>query len=341
MRGEPRIARVMAPAFFRLRRPRTPVRGTDLVGVVVAVGDQVSQWATGDRVFGQGTGTFAEYAVARADEVAAPPRRARRRPCGCPPARRIHRAAVPRVRCSRRRAASILINGASGGVGTFAVQIARSMGLHVTAVVSPRNAAAGPAPRRGPRVDYTQADFTASGDRHDVVLDLVGNRSLRDLRRTVRPGGALVLSGGGTPGSGRVIGPFRLLVQAQLAARKADISIHVPKAGPTTARLERLAALVEGGDVTPVVDRWYPLAETAGRGRSTWSRCIRRARSSFASRDAQSSRPPRPRTRWAADGSGPSTDAVPTCHRRPGDTLVEGGEGPSRIGGEGLCGEPP
>lgn len=261
MRGEPRIARVMAPAVFRLRRPRIPVRGTDLVGVVLAVGDRVAQWAPGDRVFGQGTGTFAEYAIARADEVAL-----------LPVGLEVDRAAAlplagsTALQCLEDAApdpgSSIVINGASGGVGTFAVQIARSMGLHVTAVVSTRNVEQARHLGADEVVDYTQDDFTASGERHDVVLDLVGNRSLEELRRAVRPGGAVVLSGGGTPGSGRVVGPFKLLVQAQLAARKADVALHVPKAVPTTARLEQLAALVEAGDLTPAIDRQYPLAET-------------------------------------------------------------------------------
>lgn len=262
IRGEPRIARLMAPAVFRLRRPRVPVRGTDLVGTVVAVGDQVAQWAPGDRVLGQGTGTFAEYAVARADQLALLPvgvdtDQAAALPLAGSTALQCLEAAEPSA------GSSILINGASGGVGTFALQLARSTGLHVTAVVSPRNAEQARALGADDVVDYTQQDFASAGEGYDVVLDLVGNRGLADLRRAVRPGGALVLSGGGTPGSGRIVGPFRLLVQAQLAARKADIAIHVPQSEPTTARLERLVALVESGAVTPVVERKYALAETA------------------------------------------------------------------------------
>lgn len=262
MRGEPRIARAIAPAFFRLHRPRIPVRGTDLVGLVVAVGDGVAQWAPGDRVFGQGTGAFAEYAVARADELAL-------LPVGLDVAAA---AALPlagstALQCldvaEAQAGDSILINGASGGVGSFAVQVARSMGMRVTAVTSPRNVEQ--AQRLGARevVDYTRQDFVASGAQYDVVLDLVGNRSLGDLRQTVRSGGALVLSGGGVPGRGRNVGPFALLVRAQLAAHKADIAIHVPKAVPTSTRLEKLAALVEGGEVVPALDRRYPLSQTA------------------------------------------------------------------------------
>lgn len=262
MRGEPRIARAMAPAVFRLNRPRVPVRGTDLVGLVVAAGDDVAQWAPGDRVFGQGAGTFAEYAVARADEIAL-------LPVGLDVA---DAAALPlagsaALQClgvaESQAGGSILINGASGGVGSFAVQIARSRGMRVTAVTSPRNVEQARRLGADEVVDYTRQDFVETGARHDVVLDLVGNRGLGELRRTVRTGGALVLSGGGVPGRGRNIGPFTLLVRAQLAARTADIDIHVPKALPTTARLEKLAALVESGEVMPALDRRYPLSQTA------------------------------------------------------------------------------
>lgn len=262
MRGEPRIARLMAPAVFRLSRPRIPVRGTDLVGVVLAVGDKVTPWAPGDRVFGQGTGTFAEHAVARADEVAALPVG-----LGIEQAAALPLAGSAALQCLEDAepdaGGRILINGASGGVGTYAIQLARTMGLHVTAVVSQRNVDL--ARRLGAErvVDYRLLDFATSAERYDVVLDLVGNRSLADLRRVVRPGGALVLSGGGAPGTGRVIGPFRLLVQGELAARRSDVRILVPKAVPTTDRLRALAELVVSGLVTPVVDRTYPLDQTA------------------------------------------------------------------------------
>jgi NADPH:quinone reductase-like Zn-dependent oxidoreductase len=262
MRGEPRIARLLAPAVFRLRRPRVPVRGTDLVGVVVGVGDDVTQWMPGDRVFGQGIGAFAEFALARAGEMARLPvgldvKQAAALPLAGSTALQCLEAVQPAA------GQSILVNGASGGVGTYALQLARTMGLRVTAVVSPRNMEQARRLGAARAIDYTAQDFVVSGEQYDAVVDLVGNRSLAELRRTVRPGGALVLSGGGAPGTGRVVGPFRLLVQAQLAARRADIGIHIPKAVPTTPRLQRLAALAESGDVSPIVDRVFPLAKTA------------------------------------------------------------------------------
>lgn len=262
MRGEPRIARLMAPAVFRLRAPRIPVRGTDLAGVVVATGEDVVQWNPGDRVFGQGRGTFAEHALARADELAAIPTS-----LDVEAAAAIPLAGSTALQCLEagqpEPGSSILINGASGGVGTYAVQLARTRGLRVTAVVSPRNLEL--MHRLGAQdvVDYTASDFTTSGRQYDAVLDLVGNRTLADLRRSVRTGGSLILSGGGVPGTGRIVGPFRLLVQAQLQSKRAAIAIHVPKAAPTTERLTRLAELVVSGQVQPVLDRSYPLHRAA------------------------------------------------------------------------------
>lgn len=262
MRGEPRIARLLAPAVFRLRSPRQETRGTDFAGTVVAVGPEVTRWRPGDRVFGQGTGTFAEYAVAESDEIASLPSG-----LDATQAAAIPLAAATALQClesgARTAGTTILVNGASGGVGTYAVQIARTMGLRVTAVVSPRHIEL--AKRLGAEkvVDYTAADFAELGRQFDVVLDLVGNRSLADLRRSARPGGSLVLSGGGVPGTGRVIGPFRLMVQAQLQSRRSDVRVYVPKAQPTTERLERLAGLWSAGQIEPIIDRTYPLAQAA------------------------------------------------------------------------------
>ena len=158
---------------------------------------------------------------------------------------------------------SVLINGASGGVGTFAVQLAKVMGLHVTAVVSTRNVPLVRSLGADEVVDYTVTDFTRSGRAYDAVVDLVGNRRLRELRRSVRPGGRLVLSGGGTSGEGRTVGPLRLLLAATAAARFLPFEVVVPQAVPTTATLERIAGVVRSGHVKPVIDRTFPLEEAA------------------------------------------------------------------------------
>jgi NADPH:quinone reductase-like Zn-dependent oxidoreductase len=157
----------------------------------------------------------------------------------------------------------VLVNGASGGVGTFAVQLAKVMGLHVTAVVSTRNVPLVRSLGADEVVDYTTTDFTRTGRAYDAVVDLVGNRRLRELRRAVRPGGRLVLSGGGTSGKGRTVEPLRLLVGATAAARFLPFGVVVPQAVPTTATLERTAGLIASGQVTASVDRMFPLEEAA------------------------------------------------------------------------------
>ena len=158
---------------------------------------------------------------------------------------------------------TVLVNGASGGVGTFAVQLAKAMGLNVTAVVSTRNVPLVRSLGADEVVDYTVTDFTRAGRVFAAVIDLVGNRRLRELRRVIRRGGRLVLSGGGTSGEGRIVGPLRLLAGATAAARFLPFEVVVPQAVPTTATLERVADLIASGQVKPLIDRTFSLEETA------------------------------------------------------------------------------
>jgi NADPH:quinone reductase-like Zn-dependent oxidoreductase len=262
MRGEPRLARLLDRTVFASRRPRLATRGTDLAGVVTGVGADVTRWKPGDAVFGEGIGTFAEYALASADQLAAVP-------AGMPfdQAATLPLAATTALLCLDETGLApggeVLVNGASGGVGTFAVQLAKAMGLHVTAVVRTRNTPLVRSLGADEVVDYTVTDFTRSGRAYDAVVDLVGNRRLRELRRSVRPGGRLVLSGGGTSGKGRIVGPLRLLLGATAAARFLPFEVVVPQAVPTTATLERIAGVIGSGHVKPVIDRTFPLEEAA------------------------------------------------------------------------------
>jgi NADPH:quinone reductase-like Zn-dependent oxidoreductase len=128
---------------------------------------------------------------------------------------------------------TVLINGASGGVGTFAVQLAKSMGLHVTAVCSARNAELVRSLGADVVIDYGREDFCELGANYDLVIDLVGNRSLRGLRRVLNPSGSLVLSGGGVSGEGRFLGPLGLLIRAQVSARLSRLRIAIPQAKPS------------------------------------------------------------------------------------------------------------
>ena len=262
MRGEPRVARLLDRSVFARGAPTVPVRGTDVAGTVVAVGEGVIRWRAGDRVFGEAEGAWAEYAVAAEDGVA-------EMPAGLSPteAAALPLAGTTALMClsagEPRPGARLLVNGASGGVGTFAIQAARHMGLDVTAVCSAANAAQARLMGANAVIDYAADDFCATPERYDVVIDLVGNRSVRALRRLVRPDGTLVLSGGGVPGAGRVIGPIGLLLRAQLLARTPGPRIVLPQARPSTAGLEEVAGLARQGALVPVIDHRFTLSGAA------------------------------------------------------------------------------
>lgn len=262
MRGEPRIARLMDRSIFGWRGPRIQVRGTDYAGVVEAVGPGVRDWAVGDRVFGEANATLAQYVAAPVAAMARVPDGASMEQAAALPL-----AGTTALECLRAGeaapGASVLVNGASGGVGTFVLQLARAMGLEVTAVCSARNAEQASALGAHHVIDYAETDFTTAGTTHDVVIDLVGNRSINDLRRVVAPSGAVVLSGGGIPGEGRLIGAVALLVRAQLSGRGNGPSIVTPQAVPTRATLEALADLLVSGAVRSRVERTFRLGDAA------------------------------------------------------------------------------
>ncbi len=262
MRGEPRLARLLDRTVFGRSAPRIAIRGTDFSGTVDAVGAGVTRWKPGDRVFGEADAAWADHVVVAQDAVATAPatmslQEAAALPLAGTTALTCLGAAGPRA------GDRLLINGASGGVGTCTVQIAHAMGLHVTAVCSARNAEQARSLGAQGVVDYTVEDFCATADRYDVVLDLVGNRPVRALRALVHPSGTLVLSGGGVPGTGRFIGPLGLLIRAQLLARRPGPRIVVPKAQPTTEQLEELARLCDTGSLAPAIDRVFDLDHAA------------------------------------------------------------------------------
>ncbi|GAB2861511.1 NAD(P)-dependent alcohol dehydrogenase [Nocardioides pacificus] len=262
MRGEPRVARLMDRKIFGRRRPWQPIRGRDFAGTIEAVGPGVTGWQVGDEVLGEDDGTLAEYAVVPHDCLARKPEELSME----------HAASLPLAACTadllltRGGVAAghrVLVVGASGGVGTFAVQLAAAQGAVVTGVCSTRNVDLVGSLGATDVVDYTQADFTARGSSYDVVVDLVGNRKLRDLRRVVAPGGTLVLSGGGNPGEGRLLGPIGLMARAGLFGRLLGLRVEIPMATPDAEQLTRLAAQAARGEIRPVIDRVYPLAEAA------------------------------------------------------------------------------
>ncbi|MBT2488014.1 NAD(P)-dependent alcohol dehydrogenase [Streptomyces sp. ISL-96] len=257
MRGDPYMARMV----LGLRGPKTKIRGTDFAGRVEAVGRDVKRFRPGDEVFGEAEGAFAEY-VCAPDGVVEP------KPASLTFAQA---AAMPlagntalmglrdlgRVQPGQH----VLVNGASGGVGTFAVQIAKAVGAEVTGVCSTRNLDLVRSLGADRVIDYSGEDFTRNGRRYDVVFDLVGNRSLTQCRRVLTPSGTLVLSGGGVSGGGSLVGPMGLLIRGQALSRFVRQRLLVLTATPSKENLSALRGLAESGKVAPVIDRTYTLSE--------------------------------------------------------------------------------
>ncbi|MGV9408532.1 NAD(P)-dependent alcohol dehydrogenase [Nocardia sp. NPDC003693] len=257
MRGDPKIARWMDRSVFRRKGPTNLVQGGDFAGTVEAVGEGVTDIAVGDEVFGEAvSGAFAEYlAVPRALLERKPKNLSFEEAAAVPLAANTALTCLRHIKSGDR----VLIIGASGGVGTFAVQIARAKGAEVTAVCSTRNVEAAKSLGAGRVFDYTRETVTG---RYDTVLDLAGARGLRELLRLVEPTGTLVLSGGGNFDGGSVFGPVGLLALGQLARPFVKPSISVPQAEQTPSSLTELRELIEAGHVRPAIDRTYPLDET-------------------------------------------------------------------------------
>ncbi|MHA5052523.1 NAD(P)-dependent alcohol dehydrogenase [Streptomyces sp. SD15] len=259
MRGHPYLARLS----FGARRPKTPIRGRDFAGRVEAVGENVKRLRPGDEVFGEADGAFAEYVSASQDAVDTKPANLSFEQAAALPlagnTALLGLRDLGRVREGQR----VLVNGASGGVGTFAVQMAKAYGADVTGVCSTRNVELVESLGADRVIDYTQEDFTRDGQRYDVVFDLVANRSLTDLRRALTPTGTLLLSGGGVSDGGSLLGPVGLTLKGQALSRFVGQRLLSFFAQPSAEKLTALRELVESGQVTPVIDRTYgSLGET-------------------------------------------------------------------------------
>jgi NADPH:quinone reductase-like Zn-dependent oxidoreductase len=258
MRGTPSFVRL----FTGLRGPKFPRLGADAAGVVEAVGPGITRLKPGDRVFGACKGAFAEYACGKESGLALIPSGVSFAQAASVPIAGI--TALQGLRdCGLVKAGQkVLINGAAGGVGTFSVQIARALGATVTGVCSTRNVAMVNSLGADHAIDYTQVDFTQTGERFDVIFDLVGNHPLSALRRALTPRGTLVGCGGGGPdrSSGELLGA--MLGQA-IAAPFARQKLTSVLAKINTDDLNVLAGMLESGTVKPVLDRSYPLRETA------------------------------------------------------------------------------
>jgi NADPH:quinone reductase-like Zn-dependent oxidoreductase len=259
LRGDPYVARLMG---MGLTKPKARVPGVDGAGIVEAVGTDVRGIRPGDQVLGRLEGAFAEYARATADKVVAKPARLTFEQAAAVPM--AGQTALRAIRDAGRVQAGhrVLINGAAGGVGSFAVQIATALGAEVTAVCSTRNVELVRSIGAAHVIDYTKDDFTDAGEQYDLILDNVGNQSLRQLRQALTPAGTLVSNAGGSP-SGRPfgsIGPIIRVIAVNPFVRQRLEPL------PDKWEREHLLAvtdIIAAGTVTPVLDRTFPLADTA------------------------------------------------------------------------------
>lgn len=261
LRGDPYLYRLVAG----LRVPKRKIRGQDFAGHVEAVGRNVTRFRPGDEVYGDLTfasGAFAEYVSVPDGQVEPKPSNLTFEEAAAVPlagnTALIGVRDVGQVRPGHR----VLINGASGGVGTFAVQLAKSLGANVTAVCSARNADLVASLGADRVIDYTREDFTRDGQRYDVIFDLVGNHSLTRLRRALTAKGTLVLSGGGVSKGGSLIGPMALTFKGKLVSPFVRQRLTPLIATVRSENLAALRELIESGKLTPVIDRTYSLSET-------------------------------------------------------------------------------
>jgi NADPH:quinone reductase-like Zn-dependent oxidoreductase len=255
--GTPYLLRLVAG----LRRPKAPRRGADLAGVVESVGSAVTLFQPGDRVFGGGAGSFAEYVACREAKLAVVPDGMTLAEAAALPVAAVTALQGLRDHAGVQPGRSVLINGAGGGVGNYAVQIAKSLGAEVTAVCGTHNVEIVRSLGADHVVDYTTTDFVDAGRRYDAILDNVGNRTLRDCRRALTDDGVLVMVSG--PKKNRLLGPFARVIRAKirfLVGRQRAVTFT---ADETRDELVALAKMVDDGALRSVIDRTYPLADTA------------------------------------------------------------------------------
>jgi NADPH:quinone reductase-like Zn-dependent oxidoreductase len=258
VRGSPYVVRIGTGLF----KPKDARLGVDLAGEVVAVGSNVTQFKPGDEVFGTtGTGSFAEFARASQNKVVLKPASITFEQAAAVPVAALTALQGLRDQAKVHSGQKVLINGASGGVGTFAVQIAKTFGAEVTGVCSTRNVDMVRSIGADHVIDYTKEDFTKSGQRYEVIYDTVGNRSLSDLRRVLVPNGIAILIGGGGPNSGGVIGPLADPIKAFLYSPFVSQKFVFFLAEIRKEDLATMSELMEAGKVKPVIDRTYPLSQ--------------------------------------------------------------------------------
>jgi NADPH:quinone reductase-like Zn-dependent oxidoreductase len=243
-----------------LREPRKKVLGVDVAGEVVAVGEDVTEFQPGDEVLGHRGSSLAEYVSGPAADFIVKPGFLTFEQAAAIPVAGFTALQGLRDHAEVKAGQHVLINGACGGVGTFAVQIAKTMGAEVTGVCSTANVELVRSLGADQVIDYTKDDFARGGQRYDGVLDVAGNRPLSAYRRVLTATGTLVLIGAGR---GQWIGPVARPVRALLLSRFVRQRLTTFIAKPNRPDLLALTELIEAGKVTPVVDRVYPLSQTA------------------------------------------------------------------------------
>ena len=255
MRGEPFPARLGEG----LRKPKDPRLGTDFAGRVEAVGSNVTRFQPGDEVFGAGAGSFAEYTVVPENELALKPTKSSFEEAAAIPVAAITALQGLRDNGQIQPGQKVLVNGASGGVGTFAVQIAKSYGTEVTGVCSTRNLEMVRSIGADHVIDYIQEDFTRNGQRYDLIYDAVGNRSVSDYKRALKPNGTCVIAGfQNLPRifEHMVLGPLRSMTDNKKVG-------FMGMAKMNQKDLVFVKELLEAGKVVPVIERRYLLSEVS------------------------------------------------------------------------------
>jgi NADPH:quinone reductase-like Zn-dependent oxidoreductase len=257
--GTPYIMRLMGVG---LRKPKDTRLGVDFAGTVEAVGKNVTQFKPGDEVFGGRGGAFAEYVCARANRALA------LKPSSLTfeQAASVNIAGITALQALRdngkvQPGQKVLINGASGGVGTFAVQIAKSLGADVTGVCSTRNVDLVRSLGADHVIDYTKEDFAKGEQRYDVILDNVPNHSLSECRRILNPKGKYVMIGGGGPNDSRWVGPFGRVIHTLLLSPFVSQKMGMMMADANQKDLTVLGDMLQSGKIKPVIDRTYKLSE--------------------------------------------------------------------------------
>lgn len=260
MRGEPRIVRPMT-GTFGLRAPKFTILGCDMAGEVETAGKSVSGFRPGDEVFGLlESGGFAEYVSVRAGELVRKPSNLSYEQAAAVPMAAVTALLALRDVGGVKPDQRVLVNGASGGVGTFAVQIARALGASVAGVCSARHVDLVRSLGAGEVIDYGTADFTRRRQRYDVMVDIAGSHPAVACRRVLTRRGTLVLVGGQ---AGRWVQPMGHVLAALAVAPFMSQRVALTQATPAVGRelLAAVAELIEDGTVTPVIDRSYPFEE--------------------------------------------------------------------------------